>query len=144
MANTGIRRLDDSMQKTNELLHKIDDKLGWDDMNKTYSATRAVLQATRDRLQPEEATDFASQLPMVLSGVFYEGYKISDKPLKIGKEQYIQTIRENMTNQADDPERIAKVVLSVIGDKISPGQITDMMSNMPKDIQSLVLASMME
>ncbi len=144
MASTGIRNIDNSMQKTNELLHKIDEKIGWKDMDKTYSATRAVLQATRDRLQPDEVADFASQLPMIMTGMVYEGYKPSDKPLQMKREGYLAKISELMTDQADDPEKIVHAVMSTISDKVSPGEMNHIIANMPKDMQLMMAASMAE
>lgn len=37
-----------------------------------FTIVRSVLQALRDRLTVEEAAEFASQLPQLIRGIYYE------------------------------------------------------------------------
>ena len=39
-----------------------------------YSVLRAVLHQLRDRLTPEEAVDLAAQLPLIVRGIYFEGW----------------------------------------------------------------------
>lgn len=52
--------------------------MGPPDRQMAYHALRGVLFTLRDRLTVEEAAHFASQLPLLIRGIFYEGYRSAD------------------------------------------------------------------
>lgn len=58
-------------------LRVISEHLGDDDPRFAYRVTRVWLQMVRDRLSVVAAAHFAAQLPEVLRGAFYEGWKPS-------------------------------------------------------------------
>ncbi len=45
-----------------------------------YSALRAVLHALRDRLTAQQATHLGAQLPLLVRGIYYEGWHAAQKP----------------------------------------------------------------
>lgn len=70
-----------TVQKTKLWIRDVMLELEWDDAPIAYHGLRAVLHALRDRLTIHEAADFASQLPMLLRGMFYEGWHRRDTRL---------------------------------------------------------------
>ena len=48
---------------------------------KAYAVLRSVLHALRDCLPPAEVVKFSAQMPMMVKGVFFDGWKITPKPL---------------------------------------------------------------
>ncbi len=79
MSSTGLEVFDKTIQTTNSWLNEIGEDLG-PDRQRCYNALRAVLFALRDRLTVEEAADLSAQLPMLIRGIFYEGYRPSIMP----------------------------------------------------------------
>ena len=75
MSTTGLSQFDESLHHTNSWLKDIMEDLGWADRPAAYSALRASLHALRDRLTIEEGAHLAAQLPLMLKGVFYDGWK---------------------------------------------------------------------
>jgi|GEM_PF-4728014 len=95
MSKSGFSSLDKSMQKTKEWLHDVQDELEWEDEKKVYIAFKAVIQTLRDRLPVEEAIELGDELPMVMKGIYYDGYTPRRKPEKIKNQaQFFQKVQE--------------------------------------------------
>ncbi|MGZ7209962.1 MAG: DUF2267 domain-containing protein [Methanobacterium sp.] len=137
MAKQRFRSLDKSTQKTKEWLHDIEDELGWEDENMVYIATRSVLQTLRDRLPVEEAIELADELPMVMKGMYYEGYRPSGKPEKMkNREEFFQKVQEKSQNQSIPTEEATKAVFNTLEKKLKGGgEIEQVKGNLPKDLQ---------
>jgi hypothetical protein len=80
MATTGLDTFDRSVQKSNEWLKDLMERLGTDDRRYAYRVLRAHFHLLRDRLTVDEAAQLAAQLPHLLRGVFYEGWDPSRTP----------------------------------------------------------------
>ena len=63
-----------------------------------YKALRAVLQTLRDRLPMQEAVHFGAQLPMLLRGLYYEGWKPAQTPIKMSREEFLQAVGEKIVS----------------------------------------------
>ncbi len=139
MSFTGLDVFDRTIQLTNIWLKELMEKLGTDDRHRAYLALRATLHALRDRLTVEEAADLAAQLPMLIRGIYYEGYRPADKPLRERhKEEFLAHIREQFRKDPDvDPERIARAVFALLQEKITAGEIEDVRHSLPKHIREL-------
>ena len=72
MSATGVDSLDHSIQETNLWLKAVMRRLDTEDRHLAYVALRAVLQALRDRIGPENAVHLAAQLPTLIRGIYYE------------------------------------------------------------------------
>lgn len=137
MPKSKFTSLDKSTQKTKEWLHEIQDELGWKDENMVYIATRSVIQTLRDRLPVEEAVELGDELPMVMKGMYYEGYQASGKPEKIkNREEFFAKVQEKSQNKPLKTEEATSAVFSILEKKLSGGgEIKQVRNNMPKDIQ---------
>lgn len=132
--------IDITTKKTYEWLKDIIGELHWDDRQKAYTALRGCLHALRDRLTVEEAADLGAQLPMLIRGLYYEGWRPAGKPLKElrQKEDFLQAIQQVFVNEPDlDPEPVAKAVFRVLAKRVSEGEIQDIKNLMPKELITL-------
>lgn len=143
MRSAGFEIFDETVQKTNQLLKDIEERLGWEGRrNQSYAALRIVLHALRDRLTIEEASELASQLPMLVRGIFYEGWNPSSVPRKIDKEEFVREIRKQF-RFSHEGERggigeIIGAVLYSLRKHISLGEAEDIVSILPKDLAGAV------
>lgn len=139
MSMTGLDVFDATVQKTNLWLKDIMEELGWEDRHKAYAGLRATLHALRDRLPVEEAVQFGAQLPMLIRGLYYEGWTPAGKPDKVRHTAaFLAPIREHFQNDLDvDPEEVARAVLHVIADHVSAGEIEDITLLLPKELKAL-------
>lgn len=128
-----------TIQKTDEWLHEIMDELGWEEPHRAYTALRATLHALRDRLTVDEAAQFASQVPMLVRGFFYEGYKPAGKPIKMRTEdEFIEHVEsEYRRDIGEDPRKIVRAVFKVLSRRMSEGEIKDVVSMLPGPIRAL-------
>lgn len=146
MVKTAFSSIEKSTQKTKEWLHEMQDDLGWEDENMVYLAFRSVIQTLRDRLPVEEAIELADELPMVMKGIYYEGYSTRHKPDKIkNREEFFQRVQEKSPRRPLKTEEATKAVFHLLDTKLSgAGEVKQVRSNLPKDIQNLWRSSSKE
>lgn len=133
---TGVRNLDNSIDLTNVWLRDILSQLKWQSKESAYQALRGTLHAIRDRLPAEEAVDLASQLPLIIKGMYYDGWTLRDKPEKFKKEEFARRVHAQF--EFDDnvnPAEVIRAVLRVMYRHMGEGEIRDVKFNMPKEIQ---------
>lgn len=139
MTNTGLRQLDRSLASTKEWLGDVREDLHFEQEEDAYQALRAVLHVLRDRLSVEQAADLAAQMPLMISGVYYDGWRPAGKPVKIrSTEEFISMVAENLPeSRRQDALRITKGVLRTVGKHVTKGEMDDVKSNMPESLREL-------
>ena len=80
--SAGLDTFDKTVQESNLWLKDVMEWLDTRDRHHAYSTLRAVLHALRDRIGPESAAHLGAPLPMLLRGLFYEGWDPTGKPSK--------------------------------------------------------------
>ncbi|MBI2933945.1 MAG: DUF2267 domain-containing protein [Chloroflexi bacterium] len=129
---------DTTIQKTNIWLKNIMDEMGWKDRHRAYLALRGVLHSLRDRLTVEEAVDLGAELPLLIRGVYYEGWRPAGKPEKFSKCEFLENVAGYFTNEPDvDAEKIVKAVFRVMSRMVEAGEIKDIKGSLPKEFASL-------
>lgn len=128
-----------TIQETQIWLKEIIDGGALTDEHRAYAALRAVLHHLRDRLPVDEAADLGAQLPMLVRGIYYEGWDPSGTPTKDRKrEDFIMAVRENLSGHPEiDPETAIRQVFGVLSRHVTAGEIRDVISDLPQDIRTL-------
>jgi uncharacterized protein (DUF2267 family) len=139
--NTGIRSLDSSLQTTLEWISEIQDELGWTDKEKVYKATKAVLQAMRDRLPIEEVIHVTAELPLVMKGMMFDGYDYSGKPMKIKTiEEFFSHIQEKYgagQGEGVNADEACRGVMNIVSEKLGEGEMAKINANLPEHLRPL-------
>ena len=130
---------DKHCKEANEWLLEIGDRAGYPDRTDwAYGCLKAVLHTLRDRTTVEEVFQLSAQLPVLIRGIYFEGYKPFGKPDKMNVEEFMSRIKKELGNSnpvsADDAFR---VVLEVLYEKTSKGEMDDIRGQMPKAIQKI-------
>lgn len=103
-----------------------------------WSSLRSVLKALRDRMIPEEVSHLSAQLPVLIRGVYYEGYHYSRKPEKMNAGEFLNRISQYLGPAPKvEPQKAFKAVLHVLHGHISKGELEDIYATMPTDIKTL-------
>lgn len=140
MTNTGFDTFDRSIQTSIEWIDDVNDRLGRDQREHGYTAMRAVLHTLRDRLTVEESSDLAAQLPMMIRGMYYEGWNPSDTPVKIrDRDEFMEYMRDQLGVAVNDlpADDALEAVLLSLHQRISPGELQDIHRMLPEDLQHL-------
>ncbi len=136
MARTEHHLFDHTLHEANTWLNEISDELNIPNQQTAYHALRGVLFAVRDRITVEEAMDFASQLPVLIRGIYFEGYRPAEKPEKYRtKEEFLQRVAEEVRQGGGyEPEKAVESVFQILNKHISKGQMDHIFSALPEGI----------
>jgi uncharacterized protein (DUF2267 family) len=136
---TGLPVFDASVQETNVWLKLLMDRLHTDDRHAAYLALRAALHALRDRLGPENAAHLGAQLPLLLRGVYYEGWHMAGTPTRERRVAgFIEHVRDELPRDSViDPNMAARAALAVLWEKLDPGEVAKIQRILPQGLQDL-------
>lgn len=139
MATATADVFDQAIQGANEWLLDVALRLGpGEDKTQALRAVRAVLHTLRDRLGVNEAAHFSAQLPLLIRGVFFEGWHPAGKPLRQHREEFLLHIESEFGRQAGfDPETLCHAVLATVEEHVTPGEAEKVMSCLPADLRDL-------
>lgn len=140
MSASGLAVFDDTVQTTNIWLKDLMERLSLDDRRDAYRSLRVTLHALRDRLPVNTAVALAAQLPMLVRGFYYEGWRPSACPTHEKTEsEFVESLAEafDFTEDDHEPKRIASAVFGLLMDKLSPGEIDHVQSCLPYHINNL-------
>lgn len=138
MIDTHVDSLNRTIQKTHAWLKSLT-KVGFEDEAQAYTALRSVLHALRDRLNRDEAVHLGAQLPMLVRGFYYDGWKPSSTPSALeDRTALYHQVRKNLGATSDvDPAHAVEAVFKLLDREISVGEVAHVRSQMPEDIQAL-------
>ncbi|KFE33887.1 DUF2267 domain-containing protein [Thioclava atlantica] len=141
MKTTGISSLDHAPQVVAEWLNDLEGRLGEENRSRTYMLLRATLHAVRDFLSTDESADLAAQLPVMLRGIYFEGFVPSRQPAHPrGKQAFLDRVNSVFHDDPlDDPEAAVSAVFDLLHDKISAGEYEQVAKAMRGSLRALLV-----
>ncbi len=139
MSALGLPIFDKAIQDANIWVNEVMSELDWDDKHRAYILLRSTLHVLRDRLQPNECAHLAAQLPTLIRGIYYEGYRPSKMSATIRhKDQFVSAVEAAFGNDPNDnPSEAVSAALNIIADHVSVGEMNDIKAGLPEDIRKL-------
>jgi uncharacterized protein (DUF2267 family) len=139
MSRTGLDVFDTTLHKTNAWLSDLMQGAHLADRHAAYRALRATLHALRDRLTVEEIAQLGAQLPILIRGIYYEGWDPTGAPLKLRhKEEFLARIAQELEGAgAADSESVARAVFGVLAARVTSGEIEDVKHVLPAEVRQL-------
>ncbi len=134
-----IAAVERSVEKTNVWLAQIADELPGGDRAEAYRVLRAVLHTLRDRLTIEESAQLAAQLPMLIRGLFYEGWRPAAVPAPYHDADELLRRVASEAHMAGETEASFAVaaVSRVLRAHVSHGELEDVLLVLPQQIRAL-------
>lgn len=130
-------------QITHEWVNDIAKELSCDDKHKAFQGLRATLHVLRDRLTMGEAANLGAQLPILLAGFYYEGWKPEQTPVKTrSKEAFLAALRDHLARYSNhhfdaDVEQLARAAFRVMALRIPAGEMQDVVGILSTEIKEL-------
>ncbi|HET8575193.1 MAG TPA: DUF2267 domain-containing protein [Candidatus Paceibacterota bacterium] len=128
-----------TLQKTHEMVKAVNDRFSWEDEHKAYLALRSILQTLRDRLTIENAASLGAQLPMLVRGFYFEGWKPQSAPIKMNRAEFVGEVERVLEPPFDEStEDIIKGVLAIVESYTDPAEMRKIKKTLPKDIVEML------
>lgn len=129
-----------TVEKTCHWLEEIGRQMDTDAQH-AYHAMRAVLFTLRDRLTTDEAFDLSAQLPILVRGIFWDGYHPAGKPERIDtEEQFLARVSHYLEPMAPMPaEECVRAVFTLLEQHVSAGEMNDVERMLPHGVRNLLV-----
>ena len=128
-----------TVQQTQEWLKEVRDNAGLADETEALAGLRAVLHQLRDRLSVAETAQLAAELPMLVRGIFYEGWQpahVPDKTVR-SRQDFIDGVERRLSPHRFDPETTVRIVFMLLAHHLDPGEISDVIGQLPDSQKEL-------
>jgi uncharacterized protein (DUF2267 family) len=127
-----------AVQQIQEWLKELRDNGGLANEQEAYAVLRAVLHQLRDRLTVTEAVDLGAQLPIIVRGIYYEGWQPQHAPAKVrSKQGFLDQVTLKLLPHRIPPEPAVRDVFRLLAHHLDPGEIADVIDQLPDGIKEL-------
>ena len=142
MSTTTVSVIERSVEKTNVWINEVAEQLDSDDRQYAYRVLRAFLHTLRDRLPVNEAVQVASQMPVLMRGIYFENWVPSRTPMKYHDvEGFLERLgSEANLHGSTEASFAAAAGATVLRRHISEGEIEDVVAALPAPIGDLLTA----
>ena len=138
MSANGLAVFDRTLEKTHQFINDIAQQLEIEDKHTVFIGITAVLHSLRDRIPLEEAAQLGAQLPVMLAGFYYQGWKPAATPTKERSvSAFVDKVKGNLPegNYPIEIEKLIEGVFAVLSQWVTKGEIVDVANMLPKDVQ---------
>jgi len=119
--------------KYHELITTVQDRLELPTQGEAVRATRAVLTPLGERIQPEEANDLASPLPMEIDRYLRE----ADSGQRFSFEEYLDRVGEREGVETRTALHHAQRVVELVSEVVPSGELKQVRAQLPADFDEL-------
>jgi uncharacterized protein (DUF2267 family) len=134
MKLTGLEIWDASIQRTNVWLKELMQELNCTDHRKTYLTLRSVLHTLRDHLPINDAVYLGEQLPMLIRGMYFEHWNVTNEPIPLRhRNDFFTAVSHSMARDGEtlNAETGTRAVFRLLDRKATDGEIEDLQHVIP-------------
>ena len=134
---SSIDIVDHNVKTINTWLKDISEELDGIGEEAAWARLKAVLQTLRDRITVDEAAHFAAQLPIIVRGLYFEGWHPAETPHKWrDRQEYLDAFNQKLYGDGSG-EEILKAVLRVLDRHLDSNELTRVKEMHPKEVWDL-------
>lgn len=145
MSSTGLDVFDRTLQETNIWLKDVMGAMGAPDESqdeqlrqRAYQALRSVLVTLRDRIPADLAASLGAQMPLLVRGIYYEGYRPSDQPDAFRNQgEFAKRVQEYSQNHPIDPQEAMRAVFTTLENQLTDGVNEKVFQALPEEARTL-------
>jgi uncharacterized protein (DUF2267 family) len=131
--------IDRSVEQAHIWVNDVADAFGTDDRRLAYRILRAFLHALRDRITVEESAQLAAQLPLLVRGVYYEGWRPATVPQSYHREAFLRRIADEASlDGLTEASYSCEAAMETLRRHISEGEIDDVLAIIPEELRELL------
>ncbi|MES2643058.1 MAG: DUF2267 domain-containing protein [Myxococcota bacterium] len=139
MPAMGLEVFDRTIHLTNEWLLEIMTDLGTNERVHAWHALHAVTSTLRDRMPITEVAHLAAQLPLLVRGLFYEGWRPGAPATYRTRKDFLNRVQDQLDGRAPvDAERACRAVFSALLRHVTPGELEDVRAVLPAELKALL------
>ncbi|CTQ50354.1 DUF2267 domain-containing protein [Jannaschia donghaensis] len=138
MSAQDLEVLDHTLQLTHEWINELRDRLDWSSSRETLRLLRVVLAEVRDRIPHTEIAQLSAQMPLLVRGMFFEGWQPAKTPTGDRDAAHFEDAVNARLGRVDDyrgREDIA-AVFATLANRISDGELRQVRHALPRSIRA--------
>jgi uncharacterized protein (DUF2267 family) len=125
-----------TLVKSRQWVDEVGKELGVADPDRAVRALRAGIHAIRDWLPPSQAVALGAQMPMLIRGLYYEGWRFG-KHHGRDRDSYYAAVRHGLTGDTLVAHDVLTAVIHLLVRHVSGGEIEHIMHVLPRSIAQL-------
>ena len=127
-----------AVQQMQEWLKALREAGDYASETEALAVLRAVMHQLRDRLTPQEAVDLGAQLPIIVRGIYYEGWRMGKTPQKVrSRDEFLEQVSAKLAPHPLGAEQATKDVFALLAVTLDRGEIIDVVAQLPTGIKEL-------
>jgi uncharacterized protein (DUF2267 family) len=138
MSHTTVSTFTQAAQQAQQWINELAADLNWSEQ-RSFRIFRAVLHTMRDWLSQEEMSDLSAQLPVLIRGVYFEGWDPLQAPVPDRKKRdFVLSVSAEFGHENDvDLERAIRAVFHLLDRHVSHGEMVQVRNSMQKALRQL-------
>ncbi|PWJ86014.1 uncharacterized protein (DUF2267 family) [Mesorhizobium loti] len=137
MSHTSFAGFTHSAQQAQQWVNELARDLCWSEPS-ACRLLRSVLHTVRDWLSLAETADLSAQLPVLIRGIYFEGWNPSVPACERKKSDFVLSVRTSFGYDDDvDFDVAINAVFKLLDRHISHGEIVQVRNSMKKSLRKL-------
>jgi uncharacterized protein (DUF2267 family) len=139
MADRGLQGIDETVQQTYVWIDEVADAFHGS-RHEGFQVLRGFLHTLRDHLPTDESAQLAAQLPMLVRGVYYEGWNPGHSTQRErGEAEFLRHMVSETGIREFDARDAVKAAWGTMAHHITGGELAQVEQSLPKHVRALLV-----